>query len=80
MIMILFILIVCLVLLSGSEEADARDSGSRYRGDEVPNSHAAHKRITEGKGHCWAVQRTWCHLAQVKNINKKNSNSVSNQL
>lgn len=67
------------MLRSGSEEADARDGGSRRCGGQVPNSHAAHQRITEGKGHCWAVQRPRCHIAQVKQI-CQTGGSFTNQL
>lgn len=40
---------------SGTEEADAGDSGRGYCGDQVPDSHADHKGIIEGEGHCRAV-------------------------
>lgn len=48
----------CILLLmdfSCSEEAHARDGGSRNCGDKVPDSHADHQTITEGKGYCWTL-------------------------
>lgn len=47
--------VVSSAVFSCSEEADATDISTRNCGAQIPDSHADFQRVTEGKGHCWAL-------------------------